>query len=217
MGAVSVAVQWVRVGMRNRLIGRGSRIGVVAVTHQVDAAFDSGREDSKVERVRGRCLDCVFGVVRGHRAGPAEIGMRVVDAGIDDGDLDAFAMDSEALPDGRAADQWDAVHVAGFGREQRAHTDDTRQCGQLLELVARDADLDAVVRGLVIGQHRAAHALNVAVQSFLGGPELPLDLVLLTPFELAAQIGLLNGDGVATELKHDRHRLLAHSERSPDR
>src|SRR4029077_18979644 len=90
--AVAEAVEWGGVGDRD---GSG-RVGVVSVAGEVESALDLGRcrpEQGWVGRRGARRLGRVPGC---YRARSAEVGVRVVDAGVDDADLDARAGDSVA-------------------------------------------------------------------------------------------------------------------------
>ena len=108
---------------------RRVRIGVVVVADQVDAALDARGRRAEQRRVGGRGVGRVRRVVGAPTVpGPPKFGVRVVDAGVDDRDLDALAVQAgEAVPHGRRADERHAALVVGLHRLQRADGDDAGQ------------------------------------------------------------------------------------------
>src|SRR5438046_10504614 len=95
------AVEWIR-------IRRGYRtwnVGVVRVTHEVEAAFDLRGCRAHEARVGWRGARRLASVPCRHRARAAEVGVRVVAAGADDGHVDAGAGEAEGDPRVRAAHQ----------------------------------------------------------------------------------------------------------------
>ena len=207
------AVERVGIRMRDRLVGGGTRVRVVAVADQIGAALDARGRWPEQRRVRRRRLGGVGSLVRVRRSRTAEVGMGVVDAGVDDADLDAFAVEAQGLPDRRRADHRHAVHVGPLDRKEGAHRDHARQRRQLRDLVAGNAHLDAVVGGLVVRHHGAAQALDVAMHRALRAAQLRLDLFAFAAFELAARVALLHGHRVARQLDDDRHGLPAQCDR----
>jgi len=112
--AVPVQSRRVRIRMRNRLVRRVSGIRIVAVADEVDSAFTFGAAGPKGPGSRP--------LSRWHAppcTPPAcpvrKVGVRVVDTGIDDGDLDAFPVESgRAAPDRGTAYHRNAVRVVGL-------------------------------------------------------------------------------------------------------
>src|SRR5207247_9251007 len=96
-------------------IGRGYRardVGVVSVTHEVVAAFDLRGGRAYEARVGWRDARRLGGVPRRHRAGAAEVGVRVIDSGVDHGDVDTGAGEAERTPRLRRAAERTSVDVA---------------------------------------------------------------------------------------------------------
>src|SRR5471030_560841 len=71
---------------------RAARIGtrVVGIADEVGAAFHLGRVRPEQRRIGRPCAGSGCHLEVGDRAGATEVGVRVVDPGIDDRDLDAF-------------------------------------------------------------------------------------------------------------------------------
>ena len=93
MRAVTIAVEWVRIGMRDRLIGLSRlRIGVVAVADEINAALDARRARAEPARIRRLLLGCVRSGIGSRGARAAESRVRVIDAGVDDRHLHALAV-----------------------------------------------------------------------------------------------------------------------------
>src|SRR5204863_9720334 len=116
------AVEWIR-------IRRGYRtwnVGVVRVTHEVEAAFDLRGCRAHEARVGWRGARRLGGVPCRHRARAAEVGVRVVDSGVDDVDVDSGTGEEEGAPRVRRADAEYAVdginlergHVVDSGHDR---------------------------------------------------------------------------------------------------
>jgi hypothetical protein len=123
------AVDGVRVGVRHRLVREhrvdAVRVGVVVVTGEVETADHlGGREERRVHPGAGVVVE------RGRRAGAAEVGVGVVDAGVDDTDGDVLADVAEGLPDGRPALQGHRAGVAEVLGGDRVHSLDASQAAQ---------------------------------------------------------------------------------------
>ena len=207
--SVAEAVERVRVGMRDQ--GRRARIGVgiVVVAGEIGSALDlrSGRAEQC--RVRRRSVCGISRVVGGHGAGPAEVGVRVVDPRVDHGDLHALSAEARsAVPHGRCVDQRNPVDVVRLDLEQRVDAHHARQGRQLRDLVARDAHLHAVVGVLIVGDHLAAERLNLSLDSVLLGPQLGPDLLLLFPAQLGTALTLYLRDGRSFDLHHHGGGLM---------
>ncbi len=212
---MAVAVERIRIRVRNRLESRRVRIGVIAVADEIGAALDTRRRRAEERRVgRGR-LRRMGGCVGRGRARAAEVGVGVVDAGVDDRDLHALAVQPEVLPDGRSADERDAAQVVRLHELQRADRDHAGQRGKLFHPVSGDANLDAVVGRAVIGDDGAAEAFDAAAHALMLAFQLALDAVFLVPVEPATGVGLLFCDGIPGKLHHDGDRRLADAQRRP--
>ena len=204
--------------MWDRLVSqRVARVGVIAVADEVDTALDARRRRAEQPWIGGQRPLRVGRCVRRGGARAAEVGVGVVDAGVDDRDLHALAVQPQALPDGRSADERDAADVVRLHELQRPDRHDAGQRSKLFHAVVRDANLDAVVSRLVMGHDGAAEALDAAAQAVLLAPQLALDPVLLAPLELAAGVALLLCNGIPGELHDDRDRRFAYAQRHPYR
>jgi hypothetical protein len=204
--------------MRNRLVGRVGPVGVVVVADEVEAALDArrrGTEQRSVGRSSVRGVRCVVG---GNRAGAAEVRVRVVDAGVDHGDLDLLAVQAiDAVPHGGSTDQGNAALVVGLHGRKRPYRDDVGDVRDLVGLAAVDANLEAVVRGLVVGHDGAAQLLDGLLDARLRDLELGLDRVLLGVAQLAVGVPLDECRRVARYLNHHCGGAVAQAKRSPFR
>jgi hypothetical protein len=143
--------------------------------------------------------------------------MRVVDAGVDDGDLDVLAMQPEVLPHARRADERNAVRIRRPHLLQLTHGDHTRKCRELRRFVARDQNLDPVV-GRLVGRHdRPTQRLDLALERALRALQCVLGGVFLGFRELAAGGLLLQRYRGAGELQHDVDGALVQTDRRPRR
>ena len=225
VAAVSVAVERVRV----RLGGRPGGIGVplcvhcarvVVVADEVGAAFHLGRVRPEQRRI---CLLCAGGgcrLERGDGAGAAEVGVRVVDPGIDDRDLDAFAAQTRrALPHHRRANERHAHRVVRTMLQNRQDLDDARQRGERRDLVAIDFDLDSVQGMAEALEHAAAATRDFGFDALMLGRNLVFDRAPLIGGERAFRDACPRcRDGFG---RHDDHDLDAaaalHAERNDGR
>src|SRR4029450_2962171 len=108
VAAVAIAVERIRIRYRHG----GRNVGVVVVADEIGTAFNLGGTRSEQRGIRwgraGRCRR----VERGHGSRTTEVGMRVVDACVDDADLDVLTVDTvHAGPGSRRADAWHADRV----------------------------------------------------------------------------------------------------------
>jgi len=110
-------------------------LAFVGVADQINATLYLGRRRTEQGRIRG----CLAG--RGRRsegrgrAGPAEIRVRVVDAGVNDRDLDVLAAKGRrALPDLGCADERHAHHVLYAVRGHGNDLNYTRKIGEAGDL-----------------------------------------------------------------------------------
>ena len=158
VAAVAVAVERVVIGNR-RVVLRIGRIIVVA--HQVGAALHLRRIGTEQRRV-GWLRAVGEGVVeRRDGAGTAEVRVRVVGPGVEDGELDVLAVkDGRAAPDGRRADERHAHRVDRLVDQDGLDAHHPRQRRQRGELVTRRAHLDAVDGMLKLRHHGTAHGLD---------------------------------------------------------
>src|SRR5580692_3335275 len=153
MTTMAVAIQRIRVWNWHA----GRVVGVVIVADQVRAAFYLRRfwpEHGRICRLsagRGGLRE------RSHGTGTAEVGVRVVDAGVDDGNLDFFtSIAGYALPHFRRADVRHADHILYFVLRHIHHLHHARHVCEVRDLAAGDLDLHAVQRIVIMGEHFAA-------------------------------------------------------------
>ena len=220
MAAVAAAIERVGVGVRHQRRAAGGGIGVVGIADQIDTALDLGRQRPEQRRVGG-CGAGGSGSLEGRdRAGAAEIGMGVVDTGIDNGDFHALTLVLlRQLPSlGRANER----HADGVVGRINAHRLDGHHAGQGAQrgdLVARDADLDAVQRALKVAQHHTALALDQRRDSGVVSPAGIDHRLTLGPAQCPADLGLNRRHGVTTQQHHHRdgcavqaarHKALRH-------
>ena len=208
VAAVALAVERVGVRMGNRLVRRRGGVGVVRVANEVGAALDARRGGAEQRGVRGLRLRGVGRVVGGHRAGAAEVRMRVVDARVDDADLDALAGVAGVLPYLRNPEERHRDGVVERVGARRVDRDDVRQRRDGVDGLLRERELDAVVGRLHLGDDPAALALDRAGDGVLVLLQAALDRVALARGELAALLRLDDGDGVARHLDDDVDLLI---------
>ena len=209
MRAVALAVERVGVGPRDQ--GRVTRVraGVVVVADEVPAALDARGVRAEQGRVGRLGVGRVGGLVGLDGAGATELGVGVVDAGVDDGDLDALAGEARVLPDLRDAEVGARGGVAaGVDLDGVDGLDVGRLC-QRRDVLAGHLDLDAVVGVLHLGQHLAAERLRLVLDGLLLALELVADRGLVAPGELLVGLRLDDGDGVARHLDDHADRLGA--------
>ncbi len=212
--AVPVAVERVRVRMRNRLVRRVGVVGVVVVADEVDAALDA--EAPTVDRHRRQRVDGVGRLERGDRAGTGEVRVREVDTGVDHGDLDVLAVQAgQAAPHRRSTDQRDALDVVRDHLREAADSGDAVQRRQLGQLLAVDPDLDAVVGELIVGEHLAAEVLDRTGEAVLLALQVGLDRRLLCVGERAGRLGLDNRHRLVRKLDDDGRLAVAEANRRP--
>src|SRR5256885_1944324 len=150
----------------------------------------------------------------------AEVGVRVVDAGIDDRDLDAFAAETRtALPHGRRADERHAHRVIRAMLDNRQDLHDAGQRGERRHLVAVDFDLDSVQGVAEALEHVATATRNFGFDALLLGRSLVFDRAPLVAGKRAIREPRPRcGDRVG---RHDDHDLDAaaalHAERNDSR
>ena len=108
-------------------------------------------------RVGGLRLGRVGRVVRLDRARAAEVGVRVVDAGVDDGDLDALAGEAESCQTCGTPRNGTLFALSRVNSGCRA-TATTFGSSRARRILARDLDLDPVVSGLELARTRPPFA-----------------------------------------------------------
>ena len=147
--------------MRHRLERRAPGVSVVIVADQVGASLDLGSVRPEQRRI-GRLGAMGEGRVEGRRRPrTAEVRVREVRARVDDGDLDALAVERRrAAPHRGRADERDADRVDRLVGEDGLDAHDARQPRHRGELRRRGAHLDAVDGVLHLGEHGAAHRLD---------------------------------------------------------
>ena len=193
---------------------RAGRVGVVGVADEVDAALDLR---ARAGRTAAGSAGSVSGgerrLVAGRRAGAAEVGVRVVDARVDDGDLDALAVEAvQAVPRGGRADQRDAVRccrasAAAAGERRRRR----RSAPSAFTLFVGDLDLDAVVRRLVRGEHGAAERARLLLDRLLLRLQLTFKRGLVGLRQRRCRVD--DGDRIGRHLQDHGRRLVAQAER----
>ncbi len=168
-------------------------------------------------RVGGLGLRRVRRLVGLGRAGAAEGGVRVVDARVDDRDLDVLAGVAGVLPHlGQPQERHGDGVVDGVGAHG-VHRDDAGQRRDGVDLVDGHRGLEAVVGRLHLGLDLAALAGDRPPDGVLRLLELALDFAALTRGELATLLCLDDGDGVAGHLDHDRHASVRADRRGAER
>ena len=198
------AVEWIR-------IRRGYRtwnVGVVRVTHEVEAAFDLRGCRAHEARVGWRGARRLGGVPCRHRARAAEVGVRVVDSGVDDGDVDAGTGEAEGAPRLRRADEGNAVDVVNFERRHGVDGGHARQAGELRNVLLGHDHVDAVVGVLHLADDLGAGRGQLAVELVLLGGELVADGLLLARrkrLSALAGVGLLHRNRRVRHLQHNGH------------
>ena len=225
VAAVSVAVERVRIRVGGCLGGVGvslcvHRAGVVGVADEVGAALHLGRVRPEQRRIGRLCAGSGCRLERGDGAGAAEVGVRVVDPGIDDRDLDAFAAQTRrALPHHRRANERHAHRVVRTMLQNRQDLDDARQRGERRDLVAIDFDLDSVQGMAEALEHAAAATRDFGFDALMLGRNLVFDRAPLNGGERAFRDACPScRDGFG---RHDDHDLDAaaalHAERNDSR
>src|SRR5207245_4704399 len=191
----SVAVAVKRVGVGD---GYGARVvRVVGVADEVVTALHLRRrraEEAWVGRRGARCLGSAPG---GGGAWPAEICVRVVDAGVDAGGLDAFSGHAEAPPRLGRAYERHAVDVVGHEGLQGVDGGDPGKARELREALLGHDHLDAVVGVLHLAHDLSAGGRKRTVQLILLRLKLRPDRVLVGRTQLLAallRVSVLDGD-----------------------
>ena len=105
--------------------------------------------------------------------------MGVVDAGVDDGDLDVVALEAEVLPDLRCADVRHPDGVVDRMDLQAAHGHHVRERRERRGIRPANLDPQAVVGGLHLAQHATAPSSDIGLNGVLACLEVGLDRVLL--------------------------------------
>src|SRR5262249_16854342 len=182
--AVSVAVQRVRV----RLGHRARDLLVGGVTDKIEAAFDLWRTRAKQARVRGSGARGLSRIECRYRARAAKVSVRVVDTGVDAGDLHAFSSHRKVLPGLRRTDEGHAVDVVRAEGLDRVDGHHPGEAGELCQAALRHDDLDAVVGVLHLAHHLCARSGKPAVKLVLAGLELLANGVLFVFVQYLAAI-----------------------------
>ncbi len=177
-----------RVGIRIRIV-----VAVIGIAHEVIA-----RDDLLGGEVAVRAVQPVVGrVLRLSLA--AEVGVVVVDAGVDDGEPDALAGEAGRAPGLVGADEAHRVRVVAVVLGHCRDLRHAREPGDLRELAGGDADAHGVEHVRVRRLDRGAHR-----------PQLRLEALLLAR-EWRAQRGLLGFAELSARVKRGahmcRHRL----------
>ena len=215
--AVTVAVQRVRVGLWRATNSVGGTIrvlsrGVVVVAHEIGAALHLRRRRAEQGGVRGQLLRAVIMrcAVIGGRAGSTEVRVRVVETGVDDCDLDTFAVVARrSLPHRRRADIRDALRVCHVVHPDTADRDDARQTGERSQPARGNAHLDSVDRVLESREHMPSHRFDGSDKAGLLSPQRVRDGLLRALGD--RQIGSLAADDcdrITGQLHDDRQRLV---------
>ena len=163
---VPLAIERVGIRVRNEGIARPAR--VVAVTDEIEPAGDL-----RVREGRGPDRRAVVGgVVRGV-ARSAEIGVVVVDPGVDDADLHRpTGQAAHGGPGRRHTRVRVAGHVGEVVHRHGYHLLNARQCADPGQVWDRHPDLDAVVGILIPAQDPGAHGGQGRRQGVLSRAEL---------------------------------------------
>src|SRR5262249_765231 len=121
--AMAAAIQWIRV--RHRYAGRAVR--VLGVTHKI-----SSPRNLRGRKVSARYHSCVAGAAIGRRRpGSAKVPVNVIEAAIDVGDLNGFAMKAGAPWPNRCSPRSQKVDILKSCAQilwvQKVHTFDPRK------------------------------------------------------------------------------------------
>ncbi len=197
-----------RIRIRHWHAGRVVR--VVRIAHQVRAAFHLGCVGAEQCRIGGFGAVREGGVPGSHRAGPAKVRVRVVDARVNDRDADVLAMQPRrALPRLGRADERHALRVDEVIDPNAFDFHDARQRGEPTDLLGRAAHLDAVDRVLELPLHGSAHPLNGRHDRVLATTQVALDRLSLCLGELLARRAAAHyGDRIAGHFEYDGLWLL---------
>ena len=198
---MAAAVERIVVGLRD---GCGGVHRVVGVSCQVDAARDLDRIG--VDRGLPGVLRSECCLIRRDRAGAAEIGMGVVNAGVHDADGDARARARRSGPRGRCADERYGDEVVALLWHQAMHCLDPGDPREAIEIIGISAHGHAGVDvgGLeddVLLAYGSAYSRRERVDARdrrAGGH-------LLGPRRGCGGPG--HGSGHGIELEHDAHGL----------
>ena len=165
VGPMAVAIERVRIGVGDDGVAQAARVVVVA--DEIEPAGDlGGRERGRADR---RAV-----VAREVRriAGPSEVGVVVVDPGVDDPDLDAATgQPARGRPGRRHARVRVADHVGQPVDRYRHDPLDPGQRPDPGQLAGRHPDLDPVVRVLVLPEDPRAHRRERRQEGDLAGPK----------------------------------------------
>jgi len=209
MRAVATAVEGVVVGLRD---GGGGIARVVGVPCQVDAACDLdwiGVDRGLPGFLRGKCC-----LVRRDRAGAAEVGMGVVDAGVHDSDGDSLAGAGRSGPRGRRADERHSNEVVALLRHQAMHRPDSGDPREATEIVGISAHGDAGVDiGGLEDDVLLAHGPTYSRRERLDARDCRAGGRLLGPRRGCCGPG--HGCGHRVEFEHDAHGLRRCGHREP--
>ena len=141
-------------------------------------------------------------VGRGSRA--SKVGVRVINARVDDADLDPLAAKvGRRVPDRRSTDVRDACHIVGHVVVHRQQSDHSGYRSELVQLRRWYLDLDPVQRRLELGEDFSTRRLNLRFDRVLVALELVFDLVLLSTDQLSARVGLGLSYRLVLELDND--------------
>ena len=201
VSAVPPAVQRIVVGLRD---GERGIARVVGVAREVVASCDLGRIG--VDRGLARALggECIL--IRGDGAGAAEVGVRVVDAGIHDPDRHSLARARRTRPCCGSTDQRDGDEVVTLLGHESVHgldSGDARESIQVTRIRAhRDAGVD--VCGLEDDVALADGAAYPCGEC-LDARDRGAGRRLLGPRRGCRSPG--EGCWLGVELEHDAHRL----------
>ena len=200
--AVAVAVEGIGVGLRRvdrRVIGTR----VVGVAHEVGAAGHLGvgeRGSADGQSVVGREVGWV--------ARASEVGVVVVDPGVDDADGDAGARGAEILPGGRRADVLDAPLVIQVDLLHGVHGAHASQVREGPDLRCGDADRHPIVGVLELAENATAGRGDARLELVLTRSERGADRLAFRLRELAAlpeRLPLPYRDRLGGELEDDAH------------
>ncbi len=177
--------------------------GVVVVADEIEATLDLRGVRTEEARAVRPPIATISLLESLHGPRPAEIGVGVVDARVDDRDLDALTMETEVLPDLRTTDVGHSHRVLDRLHLKSANGDNVRERGKRRSIGARDPHTHAVVGGLQLAEHLPTERRDVVLDGVLLGLQIGLDGVLLGLRELGAGLRLADRDGIGVELDHD--------------
>ena len=200
VAAMASAIKWVG-------IGYGYIATVIIIADQVNATLNFRRVVAEQAGI-GRCrTGRKCSVIGGGSARASEICMRIVYAGVDDGDLDRLTtVGGLTAPNTGRTDEGNAYGVAGFVNANWLDADNTGNRPQRIHQVLGDLHLDAVQGVLVTRENLGTAGLELRLHTRLLRLALGDDRVFLDTRQQAKRILLRNCNRITGEQNDYRYR-----------